>query len=64
MQINREKQQNGKDQIGTQKRKMSPNTAIKIVIKSREGRTKEERKETGPQKSKTIKNIAVKHTYQ
>ena len=43
----------------TQK-KMSPNTAIKIVIKSQERRTKEERKEKGPQKSKTIKNIAVK----
>ena len=39
---------------------MSPNTAIKIVIKSQERRTKEERKEKGPQKSKTIKNIAVK----
>ena len=39
---------------------MNPNTALKIVIKSQESKTKEKGKKTYKDKSKTINKIAVK----
>ena len=39
---------------------MNPNTALKIVIKSQESKTKEKGKKTYKDKSKTVNKIAVK----